>query len=346
MGGYVDVQWNQNFNDGFKNNPNNALRVYDNQKDNFNVNQAVLWFEKPVTDVNQAGFRIDLLTGQDAQTMAADGYNGDAFDLMQAYAEYKASLGVFEGNGFLPSWVDFKAGRLLTLAGVEVPMAPSNWEVSRGILYGYAVPTTHTGLRSQFKVWEDRADVYFGINNGWDQAVDINSEKTLEWGLGYEPLKNVKVMHSVYLGQEGAGLSNNRFLSSNVVTWNATDKLAFAAELDYGTSRGVIKYDEAEYDNGNWFGLGGHARYQLTKQFAPYYRVEWMADQGKTRFTDGTTGFTDNILENTFGAEFKLTDNLITRGEYRFDKSVGNLAYDGKFSQEQTLEGQIIYLIG
>jgi hypothetical protein len=148
------------------------------------------------------------------------------------------------------------------------------------------------------------------------------------------------------LGQEGTGLASNRFLSSNVATWTATDKLSLAGELDYGTSRGAIKYDDAKYNDGNWFGLGGHAKYQLTKKFAPYYRVEWMTDQGKTRLTDGTTGFTDDVLTNTFGTEYKLTDNLITRAEYRMDKSVGNKAYDGKFSQEQTLEGQVIYLVG
>lgn len=351
MGGYVAVQWNQNFNDGFKKNPSNTLRGYDNRKDSLTVNQALLWFEKPVLDPGQAGFRMDLLMGEDARTLGSDGYTGDAFDLMQAYVEYKACLGFWDSSEILPHWIDFKAGRFTTLAGIEVPQAPNNWEVSRGLLYLYAVPTTHTGIRANFKLWKDFFDVYFGINNGWDQAVDANAEKTLEFGLGYEPVKNVKFLHSVYLGQETGGgatndLASNRFVTSNVVTWSATEKLSLAGELDYGTSRGAIKFDEAEYRDGNWFGLGAHAKYQWTERFAPFYRTEWVTDQGKTRLTDGTTGFTDNIWANTFGAEYKLTENLITRGEYRMDKSVGNEAYDGKFSQQQTLEGQVIYLIG
>jgi hypothetical protein len=347
MGGYVDVQWNQNFNDGFKKNNLNDLRFYDNNKDTFAVNQALLWFEKAVKDSGQAGFRLELMMGQDAVTQGADGSNGDAFDLAQAYAEYKAGLGFWSDNDYLPHDLDIKAGRMATLAGAEVPYAPQNNEISRGLLAGYAVPTFHTGLRANFKVWKNFFDVYFGINNGWDQAIDMNTNKTLEWGLGYEPVKNLKFLHSIYLGQEtlGAGsndLSGNRFLNSNVVTWTPTDKLSLAGEFDVGTTRGIIKYDGQDSTDSNWFGMGAHAKYQLTKQFAPYYRVEWMGNQGKTQFG----GLTDDVLENTFGAEYKLTQDLITRAEYRMDKSVGNKAYDGKFSQEQTLEGQVIYLIG
>ena len=347
MGGYVDVQWNQNFNDGFKKNSTNDLRFYDNNKDTFAVNQALLWFEKAVKDPGQAGFRLELMMGQDARTQGADGANADAFDLAQAYAEYKAGLGFWSDNDYLPHEIDIKAGRMATLAGAEVPYAPQNNEVSRGILAGYAVPTFHTGFRTNFKVWRNFFDVYFGVNNGWDQAIDMNTNKTLEWGLGYEPVKNLKFLHSIYLGQEalGAGsndLSGNRFLNSNVATWTPNDKLSLAGEFDVGTTRGIIKYDGQDSTDSNWFGLGAHAKYQLTKKFAPFYRVEWMGNQGKTQFN----GLTDDVLENTFGAEYKLTEDLITRAEYRMDKSVGNKAYDGKFSQEPTLEGQVIYLIG
>jgi hypothetical protein len=40
-----------------------------------------------------------------------------------------------------------------------------------------------------------------------------------------------------------------------------------------------------------------------------------------------------------------FADNLITRREYRFDKTAGNKAYDGKFSQEQPWQGQMIYQV-
>ncbi|MFA6600543.1 MAG: outer membrane beta-barrel protein [Candidatus Omnitrophota bacterium] len=358
MGGWVDVQWNQNFNDGYKKNSNNTLRSFDNRKDSFTVNQALLWFEKPVTDVGQAGFKIDMLMGEDARNLASDGSDADAFDLMTAYVEYKASLCFLGDSEMLPDWVDIKVGRMLTLAGVENPYAPYNWEVSRGFMFNYAVPTHHTGIRTNFKVWQDKLDVYFGINNGWDQAVDTNSEKMLEFGLGYQPTSDIKVMHSMYLGQETAGgaandLASNRFLTSNVVQWNATEKLSLAGEIDYGTSRGAIKHLNDSYDDGNWFGLGAHSKYQWTDKFAPFYRIEWMTDQHKTRLLDNSTdptrtgnGYADSVLGNTFGAEYKVTDNLITRGEYRWDKASGTKAYDGSFSQEQTLEGQVIYLIG
>ena len=50
---------------------------------------------------------------------------------------------------------------------------------SRSILFGYAIPFTHTGVRATYKV-NDMLTVLGGVNQGWDAFEDPNHDKTLE----------------------------------------------------------------------------------------------------------------------------------------------------------------------
>ncbi|OGW80276.1 MAG: hypothetical protein A2Z83_02580 [Omnitrophica bacterium GWA2_52_8] len=340
MGGYVDVQFNNNFNQPEGTTGTNTLRVFDTDDGSFTVNSTELWFEKAAHEIGEAGFRIDLQLGEDADVVNADN-SGDTgkIDLQQAYVEYIAGLGIFEGNSVLPDRINIKAGRFATLAGLEVIESPDNWTISRSVMFGFGLPFTHTGVRTNFGLFDNFFDVYFGVNNGWDQAVDQNSEKTMEWGLGYDPLENVNVFHAIYLGQErpsGAGSDNegNRFLWTNVVTWDATDALQFAQEFNYGTDRNRL-----DTTNVTWYGTALNSRYQFTDKFAMAYRFEWFHDNGDTRTT------TDSYVGNTFTAEYKLNSNLLARGEVRWDRTDEDRRFAGESSQV-TVGGQMIYLIG
>src|SRR3984957_3174641 len=82
---------------------------------------------------------------------------GPDIDLTQAYLSL--SSGQFTGI----------VGRFETLAGAEVIESPSDLEFSRSILFGFAVPFTHTGGRL---TWAMHSNISFvaGLNKGWDTA--------------------------------------------------------------------------------------------------------------------------------------------------------------------------------
>ena len=81
--------------------------------------------------------------------------NNTSIDMTQAY------LSLASGQFTLI------AGKFETLAGAEVIESPSDLNFSRSILFGYAVPFTHTGVRL---TWAYNGNLSFivGGNRGWD----------------------------------------------------------------------------------------------------------------------------------------------------------------------------------
>ena len=115
--------------------------------------------------------------GQDAEVITPlyGSSTPDQFDLEQAYVQLKP-------NGFnLPigNWQWIKFGKFVTMHGAEVIEAKDNLNISRSLLFGYAIPFTHTGIRAGYQ-FSDSLAGYFGINNGWDNVKDNNKSKSIE----------------------------------------------------------------------------------------------------------------------------------------------------------------------
>lgn len=359
IGGHLDIQWAQNFrqptqasNAGLAP-ETNIGRVFDRYDDSFTVNDSEIFIENPAEAPGEAGFRSDIMFGKDAEVVNSDGgtrTTDDAIDvvLQQAYVEYIAPLSAFEGNDVLPDSVKIKAGRFVTLAGAEVIEGPDNWNISRSFSFGFAIPFAHTGVRTNFGLFNDFFDVYLGVNNGWDNAVDNNAFKTLETGLGYKPMENVRVFHSLYFGGENNGsAAGKRILNTNVLTVDVTDKLSVMGALDLAHQArggGVL------VDGTNWWDIAGYVKYQLTDKFAVAYRAELFGDDDRFRTTNAQTyasAFTtDKVFGQTLTAEYKLTDDLIARGEFRHDKSSDTRPFAaGAESSQTSLGAQMVYII-
>jgi len=148
FGGHVAVSYNYNFND--PNSRANRLRVFDDKANQFDINQAELWLEKPTSTESPIGFGVDFVMGRDAKKIHSlglgissgdDPTKSDVFDLLQAYVTYKAPI----GNG-----LDLKAGKFVTLHGAEVIRRTGNFNVSRSLAFGFAIPFTHTGIMGTY----------------------------------------------------------------------------------------------------------------------------------------------------------------------------------------------------
>lgn len=333
IGGYVETQYNQNLTRG--GNPiagGNTGRIFDNDRESFTVNAVEIDLTKEANPEGGAGFRVDIAMGEDSQVVNSDG-NGDKFNLQQAYVEYNQSLAFLGDTDLISDTINFKAGRFVTLAGNEVIEGPDNWNISRSYAFGDTIPFVHTGVRSNFQVINDFFDVYVGVNNGWDNPVDNNKGKTFEFGLGYSPIEKVSVFHSIYFGSENNGgaaenSGGGRFLSSNVISFEATDKLTLKGEINFGTQQ-----------ENSWQSYNAYARYALTDKWAVAYRLEFFHDDQAFR-----SGLSDTLFGNTLTLERQIADNLIGRLEYRLDRSNDNDAY-GDGANMQTIGAQLIYVI-
>ena len=91
----------------------------------------------------------------------------------------------------------------MTSAGAEVIEAKDNWNYSRSILFAWAIPYYHFGLRTVLPVGSHFTG---GVQvvNGWNNVEDNNSGKTLGF-VGNFTSKKVSWMNNYYTGPENTG---------------------------------------------------------------------------------------------------------------------------------------------
>src|SRR5207244_9388313 len=91
--------------------------------------------------------------------------------------------------------------KFCTRDGAEVIKSRDNTNFSRSILFGYAIPFTHTGVRGTYKV-SDTFSFTAGVNEGWDTIQSKNGGATLELGATVNPVKEFTLVGSLYTGRE------------------------------------------------------------------------------------------------------------------------------------------------
>lgn len=341
VSGFVDTTWNYNFNS--PDTLTNRARVFDAAADTIDMSAAELVFYKAPTEQERVGFRTDLYFGTDSEVIGSAGLGttDDEFDLEQAYVEMLVpTSNVIAGAND----INLKVGKFVTLAGFEVIESKDNWNISRGLLFGYAIPFTHTGVRGTY-VFDNGWDLALGVNNGWDIVDDTNTGKTMEFHFGFNALQlpgestlTIGINH--YWGPEAASNDNtNRNLTDVIFLYNTPIKpLTLAYNFDYGHEDNLI----AENNDGNWMAHGVHAKWTFNDQWSLAGRYEFFDDTDGLRVISGSPA-EYNSLTGTL--EYRPWKNIITRLEYRYDDANRNLFNDraGFSDNQSTMAGEVIY---
>lgn len=322
--GHIDIGYTNLSGTGkFINNINN--RVFDFDRNAVNIHALDLTFSR--LPENGIGGLVNLTVGRDADTIAAygtiDKSRGPAtgvnkkFDVTQAYLHY--------GSG--PFMVI--GGKYVTLAGAEVIKSPSDVNYSRSILFGYAIPFTHTGVRATYKV-NDMVSVTAGINNGWDDFQDTNGDKTVELGLSLAPTKTFSLAAQGYSGKEQIAnypsppstTKGTRNLIDLVATYAATDQLSLVLNYDYGSQENAVLISGAS-GTAKWDGWAGYANYQINEQWRLSLRAELFNDTDAYRTGAVEPGKTSGQKwkEATLTVAYLPVKSVELRAEVRADSS-------------------------
>lgn len=342
VSGYVSSSYGYNFNN--PTDDTNVARVFDRDSNSFNLNAAKLIFQKAVSDSAPVGFRADLFFGDDAELIHSVGLgeSTDAFDLEQAYVEMQLGTSkAFEG------WNDLnlKVGKFVTLAGAEVIESKDNWNSSRGLLFGYAIPFTHTGVRATY-LFDNGWDLILGVNNGWDAVDDTNDAKTIEAHLGFNNLalpwdSTLTIAFNNYYGAESVdNNSSKRNVTDVVLTYKTPWKpLTLVYNFDYATEDDLV----APGEDAKWWGHAAYARYDINQDWSFSLRGEYFKDEDGVRVVSGTSA---NYREFTGTLEYRPWANLVTRFELRNDhssESVFNDENSATKDSQTTASGEVIF---
>ncbi len=317
--GYVEAQYNYNFNTpGPTPNPTtssvqaNDFRVFDTKADSFTFNMAELSLTK--SSDKGAGFGLVLNYGLDAGAIRSApfpaGTGTSDFNVQQAYVTEKMLGGSLE----------LKLGKYATLSGAEVIEGPSNYNISRSYLFGFAIPFTHTGVRATYTAPVPGLSVAFGLNNGWDAMSDTDTGKTAELQVAYAPMDLLSLGVTGYYGPEtSVSGSDNRGLVDVLATIKPMGNLAVVINYDRGSQK------DTAVGNSLWQGYAVYANLGIGDKHAVTLRGEVFDDQ------DGfKTGFVQTLRELTATVSCKMVDSLELRAEVRHDESNLDVFVDDK----------------
>lgn len=324
VSGYIDVSYTS-LSSGGTFVSGTPSRVYDRERNSFNVNMVDVTVSSLPAD--GVGGLVNLNFGPDANVNAPAGTGPlDEFDIQAAYVHYAS--GPFMAI----------AGKYVTLAGAEVIKAPANLNYSRSILFGYAIPFTHTGARVTYTV-NDKLALIAGINNGWDVLKESASsdKKTLELGFSASAIGPFALSGVIYAGKEPGAAVGKRTLFDLVATYNATDALSFVLNYDYATQEDAVTVGQ----KAKWSGVAGYVNYKFTDTWRAALRAESLDDKDGYR-----TGVVQKWDEMTVTLAYAPSANVELRGEVRSDKSDKQsfLQTDGTAKDTQTSVGlQAIY---
>lgn len=316
--GYLDASYNYLNSDGVFTIDSVPSRVFDAQPSAFTLNQVALTLAKqPAQGI---GGLVNITTGKDADVISALGSaSGDNFDVTQAFVQYATGGLTVIG------------GKFVTASGAEVINTPSNTNASRSILFGYAIPFTHTGVRATYK-FSDQVSVFGGVNNGWDQLTDANKQKTAEVGVLLNPAKIVAVSLVGYSGVESGFNPGRRDLVDFVATITPTDALSLVLNYDYAKQQKALTGDK----EAKWSGTAAYVNYKFCDQLRISVRGEYFDDKDGFR-----TGVVQKWKEATVTLGYSPTSSLDLLTEVRGDKSDRSSFVSGAVTKKSQTSAQI-----
>jgi len=307
----------------------NSYRVFDFSHNTFNLDVAELVVQMAPSKPNDAGFRVDFAAGNSIPQVAkSQDQTVTQFDLQQAFVSYIAPVG---------SGLRFDAGKYVTHLGYEVIEGYDGYDdnYSRSILFGYAIPFTHTGVKASY-AFSSKVAAMLGVVNGWDLVRDNNRSKSLAAQLTLTPVAPLSVLLNWIGGPE---IANDNHTKRNVFDVVAilkpTSTVTLGVNGNYGIEDGTSLVNSGS--DAVWKGIAGYATLAVTDKFSVAVRGETFHDDDGVRLGTGTRA---TLSEGTFTAAYKFTAHVLLRGEVRFDKANQPiLAKRSTFNDKQTTVG-------
>ena len=305
----------------------NQFRVFDFNDEELQVDVAQLVVQHPVGESGRFGFRVNLIAGSGVpEVTAAYGMfrsttTGRAhdYDIPEVYVSYVAPLG---------KGLRFDLGKFVTHLGYEVIGGYDGYNdnFSRGFIFGYGEPFTHTGVKASY-AFSNRISAIFLVTNGCDAVSRLNGGVTFGAQVAAVTSKSTTLTFNFLHGPERPHNSHDqRSLYELIGSWKVVPRLSLAFD-------GLYADEDHAAANGSdaiWKGLAGYSKYALTKRFSLAFRGEIFADVGGSR-----TGTSQTLRGFTFTPEYvhavkvsrvkselrHFDGQFVTRAEFRQDLS-------------------------
>jgi hypothetical protein len=338
LSGYVDTSAIWKFGTGNANLPGRAFDGV-GKLDGFNLNVVGLTIEKPLSeDQWAAGYKANLIFGPDATAFntSVNAFAGGAdFSVKEAYAALRMPV----GNG-----LDWKIGSFNTIIGYESFESYLNPNYSRS--FGWQLePTQHTGILASYQA-SDAVSFSAGIANTWNAGINARAaraglptatQSTAESEKTYMASMTITAPDSWGFLKGSAwyvgiidGLAGNSKDTTSLYFGGSlhtpVEGLSVGAAFDYRFNgpNGVTVGD-------NWaYAVAGYASLQATEKWKFNARVDYTEGSDGTYYNRAGGNLQNRLGAVTLTADYALWANVISRLEFRWDRSLsGDRPYGG-----------------
>ncbi len=250
----------------------------------------------------------------------------NSFEAVQFYLTYKFPIG---------SGLNMKLGKFVTLHGAEVIKTWDNinYNISNSILFGWAIPFTHTGALFNYAL-TDWMSLDAGLITGWDQfSYKVNNGVVFTGGLTVTPHPTLTFYAAGTVGPEqervdsvtgelkGQG-DSKRGLFTLLTTYKPTDQWTFILDFNHADETNSplpplpTKTSGRGIEDARWDGLAGYVIYHFTDDISATLRAEFFDDVDGVR-----TGAKQTVWEITPTLTYQFLPGLTFRAEFRHDET-------------------------
>ncbi|WP_242395333.1 outer membrane beta-barrel protein [Anaeromyxobacter oryzisoli] len=293
--GLVDAYYSANL-DQAQGTPN-ALRAFD-LTNGFQLSYAKLIAQLTPPKPFSAGFRADVGFGQTASVLRfkSTPSSGDVV-VQQAFVSYA-----------LPGGLVLDGGKFVTNAGAEVIEAKDDWLYSRSLLFAFAIPFTHTGVRATIPVpGVAGLSVMATVFNGWDNPPkQVGPQKTGHLAFLYSGPSSTTLTLNAFYGRNPS--ENDERLLLDGVAARSFGPLSLNVNGDYGRLGGA-----------SYWGISAMARLALARdRLRVGVRGEYLDDSDGLQVAPPVG---NRYWEGTLGLSVPLGRNTELRLEGRHDRA-------------------------
>lgn len=300
--GYVDTYYFLNFN-GVQSNlgASGFERIFDQKANTFQVGLAQM----------KTTYTTDKVTGVIDLTF---GNHGDLGNYGNTQSPLGTSIGT-TGLAIKQAYIKWNltdklavtAGQYGTNVGYEVIDAPVNFNYSLSNLFGNG-PFYHTGVKLDFAA-SDKLALMVGLVNGLDSKDDNNKSKGLQAQVYLKPVDNWNVYLNYFGSNEGSDDEKDTYSWLDLTTsFQATDNFLIGLNSAYGKN-----------SIGSWFGTALYLNGSISEKFGLGTRIEYFDNKNGGIYLLDENGDGVTTTGITLTANYKVSDNLLFKPEYRFD---------------------------
>jgi len=293
-----------------------AGRSFDVKNDAFSLSLLEVNVKRDATHSLPLGFTATLTLGKTADLVHATEPGG-----ANTYKYLQQLYATWTSGGKRPLTVD--VGKFVTYMGYEVIESTSNDNYSRSLLFTYAIPFYHMGVRITYPL-SGQLTGQLHFVNGWNDVEDDNGGKSVGAALLWNPASNLNWVLNYMGGDEGSNTANGAgsfggigFPAAGILnvqmldlcgTWYPTPRLKLGINVDYASAA------KTGVPGGTWSGQALYARYQMSPAASIALRGEHFEDSAGLR-----TGTAQNLNELTATLQYVVKGVWVHRLEYRHD---------------------------